>query len=122
MGILNAAEVTAFRTALGSMLLYVHRRRTGSVLVFGAGAQARWHIRLALLLRGEEIRHIAVVNRSRVRAEELVAELRETGVPSHVDLEVFEEGEGGGGRAEGEGGRGGCDFHRRTLDEPAVSR
>lgn len=96
VGILNAAEVTAFRTALGSMLLYAHRRRTGNVLVFGAGAQARWHIRLALLLRGEEIRRIAVVNRSRVRAEELVAGLREAGVPSHVELEVFEEGECGG--------------------------
>lgn len=93
MGVLNAAEITAFRTALGSMLLYRHRRKTENVVVFGAGAQARWHVRLALLLRGDEVRRVTVVNRSRVRAEELVAGLRGTGVPAHVTLEVFEEEE-----------------------------
>lgn len=93
VGVLNAAEITAFRTALGSMLLYRLRKRTGSILVFGAGAQARWHIRLALLLRGEEISKITVVNRSAARTEELLASLRETGVPAHVDLRAHAEGE-----------------------------
>lgn len=91
LGVLNAAEITAFRTALGSMLLYRGRKRTASVLVFGAGAQARWHIRLALLLRGDEIRKITIVNRSRARTEELVESLKETGVPAHVQLNVFEK-------------------------------
>ncbi|KAF2999726.1 hypothetical protein E8E13_003998 [Curvularia kusanoi] len=99
VGVLNAAEITAFRTALGSMLLYTSRARTENVVVFGAGAQAHWHIRLALLLRGDEIRRIVVVNRSRVRAEELVEELRgmDGVVPPHVRLEVFDQGEGGAG-------------------------
>ncbi|KAG9201277.1 hypothetical protein G6514_005825 [Epicoccum nigrum] len=94
VGVLNAAEMTAFRTALGSMLLYRQRRQTGNVVVFGAGAQARWHVRLALLLRGDETRRVTVVNRSRLRAEELVARLRAAGaVPAHVALEVFDERE-----------------------------
>ncbi len=93
VGVLNAAEITAFRTALGSMLLYRHRRRTANLLVFGAGAQARWHIRLALLLRGEEISRITIVNRSVTRTQELIASLKDTGVPDHVTLNVFEEGQ-----------------------------
>lgn len=93
LGVLNAAEITAFRTALGSMLLYRGRKRTANVLVFGAGAQARWHIRLALLLRGDEIQRVTIVNRSRARMEELITSLKETGVPSHVQLSVFEQGQ-----------------------------
>lgn len=91
VGVLNAAEITAFRTALGSILLYRLRKRTENIVVFGAGAQARWHIRLALILRGEEIKKITIVNRGKARTDELVAGLRETGVPSHVALEVKQE-------------------------------
>jgi ornithine cyclodeaminase/alanine dehydrogenase-like protein (mu-crystallin family) len=93
VGVLNAAEITAFRTALGSILLYRLRKRTESIVVFGAGAQARWHIRLALILRGNEIRNITIVNRGRARTEELVASLEETGVPDHVSLHIFEASE-----------------------------
>ena len=93
VGVLNAAEITAFRTALGSILLYRLRRRTSHVLVFGAGAQARWHIRLALLLRGDEIKDITIVNRSEARTQELIASLRETGVPGHVHLHMHPESE-----------------------------
>lgn len=93
VGVLNAAEITAFRTALGSILLYRLRKRTENIVVFGAGAQARWHIRLALILRGSDIKNITIVNRSRARTEELIAGLRETGVPSHVNLQVHEEGQ-----------------------------
>ncbi|TVY35843.1 Uncharacterized protein LOCC1_G007460 [Lachnellula occidentalis] len=71
-GLLNAAELTAFRTSLASMLLFKDRRRTAHIVVFGAGKQALWHIRLALLLRGEEIETVTIVNRSTRRAEELV--------------------------------------------------
>ena len=91
VGVLNAAEITAFRTALGSILLYRLRKRTENIVVFGAGAQARWHIRLALILRGDEIKKITIINRGKARTDELVAGLKETGVPSHVALEVKQE-------------------------------
>ncbi|KAF9700221.1 hypothetical protein EKO04_001982 [Ascochyta lentis] len=91
VGVLNAAEITAFRTALGSMLLYRLRKRTESIVVFGAGAQARWHIRLALILRGGDIKKITIVNRSKARTQELIEGLQEIGVPSHVNLDVFQQ-------------------------------
>lgn len=89
-GLVNAAEVTAFRTALGSTLLYRHRATTASVLVFGAGKQALWHLRLALVLRGRDIERVTVVNRSRGRAEAMVARLRDMGGCGHVVFEVLE--------------------------------
>lgn len=78
-GLLNAAELTAFRTALASMLLYQARKRTGRIVIFGAGKQALWHIRLALLLRGAEIERVTVVNRSAKGAESLLKTLQEDG-------------------------------------------
>jgi ornithine cyclodeaminase/alanine dehydrogenase-like protein (mu-crystallin family) len=90
IGVLNAASLTAMRTALASMLLYRYRKATSNIVVFGAGKQAEWHIRLAILLKGEDIKKITVVNRSRRRAQELVDALS---VPSHITLSVF-EGEG----------------------------
>ncbi len=92
LGILNAAELTAFRTALGSMLLYRLRRRTGNILVFGAGKQALWHIRLAALLRGDDVRKVTIVNRSAERTQELISSLYESGWPSHVGLSRFDAG------------------------------
>lgn len=71
-GILGAEELTGFRTALSAMVPYTWRRRTAGVLVFGAGMQALWHIRLALALRGSEIESITVVNRSVGRAQGLL--------------------------------------------------
>lgn len=93
VGVLNAAEITAFRTALGSMLLYRLRKDTQKIVVFGAGAQARWHIRLALILRGNEIRDITIVNRGRARTEELIASLKEAGIPDNVSLNIFDNGD-----------------------------
>lgn len=90
VGVLNAAEITAFRTALGSILLYRLRRNTANIVVFGAGAQARWHIRLALILRGDEIKKITIVNRSKARTQELIEGLKQIGVPPHVNLDIFE--------------------------------
>ncbi|KAF2014827.1 shikimate/quinate 5-dehydrogenase [Aaosphaeria arxii CBS 175.79] len=75
-GILNASEVTGFRTALGSMTLLPRRERVSNVVVFGAGKQAFWHARLALLLRGSDVKSMTVVNRSAQRSEELVEQLR----------------------------------------------
>jgi len=63
-GFLNAEEVTAFRTALVSTLLLCRRSYLKTLTVFGAGKQAYWHIRLALLLRGHTIKNINIINRT----------------------------------------------------------
>jgi ornithine cyclodeaminase/alanine dehydrogenase-like protein (mu-crystallin family) len=76
-GILNAEEVTGYRTALGALIPYLWRRHTARIVVFGAGKQALWHLRLALALRGDEIKSIIVINRTAPRAEQLVAKVKE---------------------------------------------
>lgn len=48
-----------------------------SIVVFGAGKQALWHIRLALALRGDEVKSITVINRSKPRAQELVDRVKD---------------------------------------------
>ncbi|KAM0716620.1 hypothetical protein Q7P37_008065 [Cladosporium fusiforme] len=63
-GLINAEEVTAFRTALASTMLLKKRQSVHDMTVFGGGKQAYWHIRLALLLRGDEIHHLNVVTRN----------------------------------------------------------
>lgn len=70
LGVLNAAEITAFRTALATMTLLVRWKAPASprIVVFGAGKQAEWHIRLTLLLV-PGIKSVTVVNRSRQRLE-----------------------------------------------------
>lgn len=72
-GLLAAAEVTAFRTALASMTLFVrcHSLRKENILVFGSGRQAEWHARLALLLYPDQIRRVTFINRGRQRLEEM---------------------------------------------------
>lgn len=67
-GVCNAGALTAFRTALGAMVLFVQRKTTANVVVFGAGKQALWHVRLAMVLRGKDIKRVTVVNRSKERA------------------------------------------------------
>ncbi|KAH6989094.1 hypothetical protein BKA56DRAFT_611378 [Ilyonectria sp. MPI-CAGE-AT-0026] len=94
IGALNAAELTSFRTALGSMLMYRFRRNTKNIVVFGAGKQALWHIRLAVLLKGKDIRNITIVNRSAARTQQLVDTLTGSGQsdwPSQINLKVFDE-------------------------------
>ncbi|OAF63349.1 hypothetical protein VC83_00174 [Pseudogymnoascus destructans] len=63
-GFLNAEEVTAFRTALCSSLLFCRRKSFKSVTVFGAGRQAFWHIRLALILRGSSLKTVNIISRT----------------------------------------------------------
>ncbi|KAL4922478.1 hypothetical protein BDW62DRAFT_172598 [Aspergillus aurantiobrunneus] len=84
LGLLSAAEITAFRTALTIMSLFVracelHREK---IVILGSGRQAEWHARLALLLLPNQIRRIAFVNRGRKRLDELerdvVADLKRT--------------------------------------------
>ncbi|KAL9061269.1 MAG: hypothetical protein Q9162_000143 [Coniocarpon cinnabarinum] len=75
--ILSASTLTAFRTALASTFLLMKRRHCHSLTVFGAGRQAEWHINLALLLRGQEIHHLYLINRSFERAGQLYKSLAE---------------------------------------------
>ncbi|KAJ5125717.1 NAD(P)-binding protein [Penicillium atrosanguineum] len=72
-GLLAAAEVTAFRTALASMTLFVRctSLRKENILVLGSGRQAEWHARLALLLYPNQIRQVTFINRGRQRLNEL---------------------------------------------------
>jgi ornithine cyclodeaminase/alanine dehydrogenase-like protein (mu-crystallin family) len=73
--LINAEELTAFRTALASTMLFKKRSNVHDVVVFGAGKQAYWHIRLALLLRGTEIHHMNIINRSFDTAHNLIERL-----------------------------------------------
>ncbi|KAL8729753.1 MAG: hypothetical protein Q9181_004898 [Wetmoreana brouardii] len=69
---LAASELTAFRTALAAMMIFNRRTNVHTIAVFGAGAQALWHIRLALILRGHDIHHVHIINRNFERARQLM--------------------------------------------------
>jgi ornithine cyclodeaminase/alanine dehydrogenase-like protein (mu-crystallin family) len=84
--LVNAEELTAFRTALTSCMLLKRRHKVHDLTVFGAGKQAYWHIRLALLLRGSEIHHVNVINRSFDRAREMLMKLYNP-LPQDPDFE-----------------------------------
>ncbi|MCJ1349232.1 Suppressor of the cold-sensitive snRNP biogenesis mutant brr1-1, partial [Peltigera leucophlebia] len=86
---LAAEELTAFRTALASTLIFNRRQHVHRITVFGAGKQAAWHIRLALLLRGSEIHHVDIVNRSSTRALQLLREIYTA--PEWADLRTANE-------------------------------
>ncbi|KAL2007804.1 hypothetical protein VTN00DRAFT_7786 [Thermoascus crustaceus] len=73
--LINAQELTAFRTALAATMLFSKREHVRTVTVFGAGKQAYWHIRLALLLRGSEIKHVYIINRSFDRVAGLLKDI-----------------------------------------------
>ena len=73
--LVSAEELTAFRTALASTFILNKRQHVHNITVFGAGKQAYWHIRLALLLKGAAIHHVDIVNRSFNRANELMREI-----------------------------------------------
>ncbi len=55
-------------------MLLRRRENVGTITVFGAGKQAYWHIRLALLLRGPDIKRVNMINRSFARAQPLLEE------------------------------------------------
>ncbi|KAL7755883.1 hypothetical protein ACKLNR_014410 [Fusarium oxysporum f. sp. zingiberi] len=77
IGLLNAAEVTGFRTTLCALIPWTWRRHTENIVIFGAGKQGLWHTRLALALRGSEIKSVTIINRSVARAQSLVAQVTE---------------------------------------------
>lgn len=66
--------MTAFRTALAATMLLRKRENVHTITVFGAGKQAYWHIRLSLLLRGQDIKRVNIINRSFARAQPLLQE------------------------------------------------
>ena len=70
--VVNAEELTAFRTALAATLMFQKRENVHTITVFGAGKQAYWHIRLALLLKGDQVKHVNIINRSFERAAKLM--------------------------------------------------
>lgn len=74
-GFLHAGALTAFRTALASSCLVRLRSMVQSIVVFGAGKQAYWHLRQALLLKGPTVARVTAVNRSRKNAEDMLASL-----------------------------------------------
>ncbi|RSL98848.1 hypothetical protein CEP52_010097 [Fusarium oligoseptatum] len=76
-GLLNAGEVTGYRTTLSALIPWMWRRYMEEVIIFGAGKQGLWHTRLALALRGDEIKNITIVNRSAARAQALVEQVTE---------------------------------------------
>lgn len=73
--LINAHELTAFRTALVALMIFSKRKKVKTLTVFGAGKQAYWHIRLALTLRGSEIKKVYIMNRSFERAAELLRDI-----------------------------------------------
>lgn len=77
IGILNAAEPTGYRTTMAALIPWTWRRNTENIVVFGAGKQGLWHTRLAVALRGSEIKKITIVNRSVGRAKDLVKQVTE---------------------------------------------
>lgn len=75
-GLINAEEVTGYRTSLSAMIPFMWRRCVENIVVFGAGKQALWHLRLALVLRGSEVKKITVVNRSEAKARAMLDQVR----------------------------------------------
>lgn len=84
LGLLSAAEITAFRTALTIMSLFVRASslKREHIVILGSGRQAEWHARLALLLLPSQIRRITFINRGRKRLEglerDVIADLKRT--------------------------------------------
>lgn len=80
---MSAAEITAFRTALASMIPFTRfcssaqqqTKKRSRVLIFGSGKQAEWHARLALLTISSptDIEGMTFVNRSQRRLEESIS-------------------------------------------------
>ncbi|KAL8920288.1 MAG: hypothetical protein Q9208_006356 [Pyrenodesmia sp. 3 TL-2023] len=82
--LLAASQLTAFRTALAATILFTRRTTVHTIAVFGAGLQALWHIRLALLLRGPEIHHVHIINRSFERARHLMTDIYTNDAWAHL--------------------------------------
>lgn len=83
-GLLHAGAVTAFRTALASSCLVNLRSTVRDIVVFGAGKQAYWHVRLALMQKGSTASRVTVINRNKSTAQEVLKDL--DNVPREVKI------------------------------------
>lgn len=77
VGLINAEELTAFRTSLAATIIFNKRHNVHTITVFGAGKIAYYNIRLALMLRGDDIKHVNIINRSFERSIQLMKQLQE---------------------------------------------
>ncbi|EGV63168.1 hypothetical protein PSN45_004556 [Yamadazyma tenuis] len=77
LGVLNGKTLTAFRTALASSIPMVRVldpfecEILPQVSVFGSGLQAYWHAKLTVILYGDKIQTINLINKSLHNAEVL---------------------------------------------------
>jgi len=79
IGILNAATLTAFRTALSTTLALgkvyipgdIKSLIGGNLIVYGAGPQAEWHLRLVLTLYPSSFDKVIIINRTTRKADAL---------------------------------------------------
>lgn len=83
VGLVHASTLTAFRTALASACLLIRRNKVHTITVFGAGQQAYWHVRVALMLRGTTIRKVNIINRMFSEGCKLVLQ-RFYNTPAHI--------------------------------------
>eukprot|EP00053_Salpingoeca_punica_P019512 m.197846 g.197846 ORF g.197846 m.197846 type:complete len:425 (+) comp17671_c1_seq1:1187-2461(+) len=101
--LMEATYLTGLRTAAGSAVATdrLAAASASRLVVFGAGLQARLHVLAIACVR--PITDVTIVNRSRERAEQLVAELREA-LPdvssTPVTFSVLRLGEDGDGDKE----------------------
>jgi ornithine cyclodeaminase len=84
LAVMDATRLTAWRTAAASALAsrYLSRADAARLLMVGAGALAPFLVRAHASVR--PIREVAVWNRSRPRADALVAELTQAGISASL--------------------------------------
>lgn len=87
-GLMDAAELTALRTAAGSALSteLLSNKKSSNLVCFGAGLQARAHIEAIIEVR--PIKHVKIHNRSMENAVKLSKELSEK--YSNIKFEAIE--------------------------------
>lgn len=92
VGVINAYTLTAFRTALATLLALVKSQPDASgpgdvLTVFGSGPQAYWHVVVAVRLYPGRFGEVVVANRSRENAEALAKRVEKAvGVAARVVL------------------------------------
>ncbi|OWT43640.1 proline utilization protein [Pochonia chlamydosporia 170] len=74
-GILDAEEVTGYRTSMNVMVPFSWRKNIDNIIIFGGGMQAMWHTRLILTLRGPEVKNITFLNPVKDQIDALIAKI-----------------------------------------------
>ncbi|RCK60763.1 hypothetical protein Cantr_08055 [Candida viswanathii] len=93
--VLNANTLTAFRTALASSLGLVKKVPLDKeeilleISVFGVGLQAYWHVKLALILYGDKIKQVNILNRTLKNAETLAEKFAKEFGSNSVKFNAF---------------------------------